>query len=276
MEMGHTLHVKLNPKPNSTRGSWIYTDLKLCSKAEVRQPLACYFGPQNSCGKEYASMTRINYDPEDPKRHNPGCPSIIDEKHITTSKFRAASMELLFSHVDRRVISEAERLIPRVFGADGVPKNLITVHIRWGDKYTEMKLLTIDNYLEAAKKLARARGLDDAQVSVYVASDDARALQGFRRAAPPGWKVFDDPMLGDLRAVPMHKTYFDHVFAARMSQGYEGVESLASLLISLEAEDFVLTTGSNWSRLINELRLSVLDPRCGGCTKMIDLLEGES
>ncbi len=58
---------------------------------------------------------------------------------------------------------------------------------------------------------------------------------------------------------------------ARSSDGRAGLESIASLLVSLESNRYVLTLGSNWSRLINELRMTVVDYRCGNCTKMINL-----
>jgi tagatose-1,6-bisphosphate aldolase len=62
-----------------------------------------------------------------------------------------------------------------------------------------------------------------------------------------------------------------------MSQanGKNALESLGALLVAMESYGYVLTTGSNWSRLMNELRKNVVDPRCGKCTKMIDLLDGE-
>ena len=58
---------------------------------------------------------------------------------------------------------------------------------------------------------------------------------------------------------------------ARGTRGRAGLVSLASLLVSLESNRYVLTLGSNWSRLINELRATVVDYRCGNCTKMINL-----
>ena len=61
------------------------------------------------------------------------------------------------------------------------------------------------------------------------------------------------------------------ISAAYASQGRAGLQSLAALLISLEANRYVLARGSNWSRLIDELRKSIVDSRCGNCTKMIDL-----
>jgi hypothetical protein len=54
-----------------------------------------------------------------------------------------------------------------------------------------------------------------------------------------------------------------------------GLVTLALLLVSMEANTFVLTTASNWSRLINELRKNVLDPRCNNCTLMVDLISDE-
>ena len=59
------------------------------------------------------------------------------------------------------------------------------------------------------------------------------------------------------------------------SKGKAGLQSLGALLIAMEVNRYILTTGSNWSRLINELRNSVVDSRCGNCTKMVDLREGE-
>ena len=58
---------------------------------------------------------------------------------------------------------------------------------------------------------------------------------------------------------------------AEKSKGKYGLQVLASVLIALEADYYVLTTSSNISRLINEVRLSILDVICGNCTKVIDL-----
>ena len=45
-----------------------------------------------------------------------------------------------------------------------------------------------------------------------------------------------------------------------LTDGRLGYNSLLALLIALEADYYVLTTASNWSRLINELRLNVVEP----------------
>ena len=68
---------------------------------------------------------------------------------------------------------------------------------------------------------------------------------------------------------------FGNPIVAKKMDGKPGLIALGSLLVAMEANDFVLTTGSNWSRLINELHRNVLDPRCNNCTRLIDLLHGE-
>ena len=58
---------------------------------------------------------------------------------------------------------------------------------------------------------------------------------------------------------------------ATQSKGRAGLYTLIAVLIALEADSFVLTTTSNLSRLIDELRKNVVNPRCCWCTSMIDL-----
>eukprot|EP01039_Chlorochromonas_danica_P007038 gene7036-7783_t len=58
---------------------------------------------------------------------------------------------------------------------------------------------------------------------------------------------------------------------AQRTQGSIGKHSLIALLLAMEARYYILTTGSNWSRLIDELRKNVVDVQCGNCTEMVDL-----
>lgn len=61
------------------------------------------------------------------------------------------------------------------------------------------------------------------------------------------------------------------VVTSRETKGRAGLLTLASLLVAMEANDYVLTTTSNWSRLMDELRSAILDGKCKNCTRMIDL-----
>jgi hypothetical protein len=109
---------------------------------------------------------------------------------------------------------------------------------------------------------------------VYLACEDPRAVEEFIKAAPAEWKIFVDRTiaeLNDYRPVRGNRASW----TTRNTKGRAGLVALGSLLVALEANSFVLTTKSNWSRLINELRKNVLDRRCNNCTSMIDLRPGE-
>ena len=56
---------------------------------------------------------------------------------------------------------------------------------------------------------------------------------------------------------------------AKAQKGAPGLATLASLLIAMEANDFFLTTASNWSRLMDLLRGFILEHHYS--TTVIDL-----
>jgi len=58
---------------------------------------------------------------------------------------------------------------------------------------------------------------------------------------------------------------------AHATNGKAGLESLGALLISMEANRYVLTLRSSWSLLIDELRKSIVDSRCNNCTTMVNV-----
>ena len=80
-----------------------------------------------------------------------------------------------------------------------------------------------------------------------------------------------DPSSDDSLATRPRRYISDHVPFNRRT----GLVSLATLLVALEAEYYVLSLGSNWSRLIDELRRTRVDGVCRGCTKMVDLTPGQ-
>ena len=118
---------------------------------------------------------------------------------------------------------------------------------------------------------------DDDNVNIFLATEDPRALAAFGEAAPSHWKLYVDHYFHEM--LPHRHRYNDEYNGSpRMAQdlhGRPGLVALGSLLVAMEANDFVLTTASNWSRLMNELRQNVLDVRCQNCTKMVDLKYGE-
>ena len=189
--------------------------------------------------------------------------------------FRAAAMEYIFQQVSPIVLEEAERHIGLLFEDGVVPKDLIAVHIRWGDKFWEMDLAPISEYTAAVTQLLEIQGCrDNSTAHIYLATEDPRAEQEFRQASPPGWTIYTDRTVTELDSFRPAKGNRAS-WTARNTKGRAGLMALASLLVALEADYFVLTTGSNWSRLMNQLRQKVVDPRCGNCTHVIDLRPGE-
>ena len=153
--------------------------------------------------------------------------------------------------------------------------SLITVHIRWGDKQKEMELVTLDEIIDGTKQLLSEEEIAGSKpVHIYVTTEDPLAVDQFRAASASNWIVHSSGPKNPTLAKNGNKEV-KMMDAAYESKGRAGLQSLGALLISLQANRYVLATQSNWSRLINELRKSVVDSRCGSCTKMIDLRYGE-
>jgi hypothetical protein len=161
-----------------------------------------------------------------------------------------------------------------LFGEKGAPDDLITVHIRWGDKFWEMDLVPISTYVDAVSQILLALGRgDNSTANVYLASEDPKAILEFRDKAPAGWNIYVDRTVAELNSYRPSKGNRAS-WTTRNTRGRAGLVALGSLLVAMEANNFVITTGSNWSRLINHLRKNVLDPHCGNCTRVIDLRPG--
>lgn len=106
--------------------------------------------------------------------------------------------------------------------------------------------------------------------NIYLATEDPEAVREFRKALPVGWNLFVDQFLVDTSRHRVDE-YNGSPKMATALNGKAGLLALGSLLVAMEANDFVLTTASNWSQLMDELRRAILDPRCDSCTSMIDL-----
>jgi hypothetical protein len=266
---------------------WQWRDEEKCQDENESSPSAlssldCYFDSAELQCKDDVSIIYVNETllHEISSPYTSKCPSILGDNATMeeTASFRAAAMEYLFSHVSPIVVQEAQRQLQLVFPGGTVPPNLITVQIRWGDKQKEMKLLPAHDYIKGVQEILQQRNDDnDDSVSIYLATEDPKAVKAFRQAAPKEWNIYIDQYYHDM--LPLrHKgkdVYNQGPKTARATKGRAGLVALGSLLVAMEANDFVLTTASNWSRLMNELRKNVLDPRCNGCTRMVDLKYGE-
>ena len=270
MEAGYRLRT-YNP-------TWLWLDQTFCSLEVARKsPWLCYL-PRSEilcgCSEPVTSPAMNASDPRDLKRHQ--CALLKGKGEDILREFRAASTEFLFRRVAPLVIQEAQRQVGLLFGPSGTPDDLITVHIRWGDKFWEMPnrtLVAIETYFAAISSLLHEQQGHNQTANIYLATEDPRAYHEFQSASPTRWTVYFDRTVVELeRFRPVKGNRASHM--ALNSKGRAGLAGFASLLVAMEARSFVLTTRSNWSRVIDHLRRNIIDPRCNGCTKMVDLVSG--
>ena len=198
------------------------------------------------------------------------CPSIVNATGgITPSDWFAAAAEYLFQSVEQNVIREALIQMQQAF-PEGLPHpdDLITVHIRWGDKGGEMELQSVERYIGNISEIimTRPKNREHMPLHIYLASEDPEAIRQFLENAPKDWNIHTSG--------PTNKPGVSDMISMSKDE-FAGLQSFGALLLSMESNRYVLSTGSNWSRLINELRKNVVNPRCDNCTIMIDVAPGE-
>lgn len=268
---GNALREGLNRQHRiSTQMPWIWADQEYCGRNAT---LDCYFRNAQPRCEHNSSLVlheRIWVGPC-------GKPSHWKD-NVTIPEFRAAATEFAFSSLSPVVVQEAQEQHYELFGARPTPSNLITVHVRWGDKVLEGKRRNnpIDAYVNAVGEIVQQHLLKD--VHILLCTEDPVALEAFQTAArSKGWTVHIDPFYNKYLPFRENRQVIYNVpsHIAVETKGKTGLWALASLLVAMEAQHYVLTTTSNWSRLMNELRQNVVNIQCGGCTTMIDIEPGE-
>ena len=273
----NAMHVKARLRTDNP--VWLWMDQTLCDAEQAeRSPLLCYFpAAEFLCGQEKGSLEAVSIS--DPRETQNWCPYLRQDKpkkikyEPKLADFRAASIEFLFRQVSPIVIDEAERQSGLIFGPEGAPEDLIAVHMRWGDKFWEMDLASAEEYVKGVSDLLQQLGRDNTTANVYLATEDPKAKVAFFDAAPSGWTVYVDRTIEELNEFRPHKgNRASHT--SKNTRGRAGLVAMGSLLVAMEARYYVLTTKSNWSRMIDFLRTSIIDPRCDNCTLMVDLRPG--
>eukprot|EP00977_Amphora_coffeiformis_P021633 scaffold9620_cov197-Amphora_coffeaeformis.AAC.8 len=303
--LGSDLHVWASAMCNAmdehgvrivTHKPWIWEDQHVCgsrggdedgddpNSSSTTGPscMTCYFTKaEMQCPQDNVLANHINTTSKLLYRGNGavglGCPSI--QAHYSPAQIRASATEFLFAGISQVVILEARKQLYHIFGPQGSPDNLITIHIRWGDKGREMQLVPVEEYIKAVQKLLVQGGPEGGattattMANIFLATEDPRAVQEFRAAAPPAWNVYVDAYMEQFLPHRKGNAYNGNPTMSTSLKGSPGLVALASLLVAMEANDFVLTTASNWSRLMNELRQTVLKARLDREPRMIDLRE---
>ena len=271
--MGSDLHIWTQAVCNSMQigatlmqstDKWAWNDAAFCKGTASAQPLSCYFNVQLECPEsEKVSEKKIVWTNE---YHQ--CPKYIHDMD-SRQAFRAAAIEYLFSNLNPRLVEETEAAIKGVFGPEGIPQNMITLHQRLGDKYKEMKLVTQAEYVEAIDRIVIRHNMTSPHV--YVTTESLEGIVTFRAEVKKRGKNWNIHHYAP--AVYNSDTQTPPARMARNSQGGIGRHSLIALLLAMEGKYYVMTSGSNWSRLINELRKNVVDVDCNSCTECVDLRE---
>ena len=279
--------------------NWIWMDHEHCDmQVAALSPTLCYFpASEYKCSPALNKMTSSRAETgsivvaqsdiitpinaTDPRREKLWC-ALVRESEESKAMVRASSTEYLFQRLSPLVIREAQRQVGIIFPDGVVPEDLVTVHIRWGDKFWEMDLPPIQEYIDAVNAILAGKNILDNDnttipnatvANIYLATEDTKAYNEFMEAKPEGWNVYADITLLEIDGFRPRKGNRAS-WAARNTKGRAGLVALASLLVAMESTMFVLTTKSNWSTLMNHLRTNIVDPRCGNCTRMIDLRPG--
>jgi len=162
--------------------------------------------------------------------------------HISRVAARATALAFVLTLVRPSVYAAACAAAGKLQLLSG-KRPIVSVHIRWGDKQREMKLVAIETYVRAVTAFHLVDPL------IFVTSEDKNAVDAFRSKAPNHWQVTTysaatSPLSSGPNNSPVN-------FASHQPDA--GLHSLVSLMLAYQGSHFVLTTGSNWSRLFNEL-----------------------
>ena len=125
----------------------------------------------------------------------------------------------------------------------------VGVHVRHGDKKKEMKLEQLSKYLKAADSLVSS-ATAHAQRCMFVGTDDAGVIHEISRL--PGWTVMYVDM-NRTQDTALHNAHDLKLHGAQIM-----LDGLLDLSLTLSCSAWVGTLGSNWGRLIDELRSTVL------------------
>ena len=121
------LHLNAHVALTEPYTEWIWNDKEFCKTQNYNNSeLACYFGPvYNLCPdkRDMKGVYWVNFVQ---------CPSIVNHPGNLRAafSFHGAFFEYLFSQVNPEIVRRAEVEAKAIFGPNGSPSHMITVHIR--------------------------------------------------------------------------------------------------------------------------------------------------
>jgi hypothetical protein len=135
-----------------------------------------------------------------------------------------------------------------------LPRGTVSVHIRHGDKKKEMALVPTSRYLLAADELVKRNPFGYRDIGFLSTEDPSAVEEVMQHNSSFRYYWWDVPR--DNSNGPDQVDKFNHIPKAELTLIW-----WLQLFIALEADGWVGTRGSNWNRLIDELRC-VWVPKC--------------
>ena len=215
-----------------TRGSWIYTDGATCGGRSM--DLGCYFVPPTSCSLSQAESGlrtdlhfRLVQDWQRVRRSLP--PSFRARGYRYWKAIASAYLVRPLPWLTK--LAEEEKA--RVFGREGMPHPITSMHVRHGDTGLEVPIVPFSRYDAMVAK----------NETVFLSTEDKSVIEeaGIARERRYLYSSMERLNLSPFDAVK------------RLGGGREGTNSLVQLLIASECDSFVGTRSSNWCMLIEEL-----------------------
>ncbi|CAI7793914.1 unnamed protein product [Closterium sp. NIES-53] len=124
-----------------------------------------------------------------------------------------------------------------------VPRPIVSMHVRMGDKAKEMRVAGFGTYLHL---LSRVRQFDPSATTVWLSTEMQPVVERAIRTPGWDWKVTDIPRMQGEESMPAYE--------ARIGAQRSVENAWVNLLMAAEADYFIGALGSTWSMLIDGLR----------------------
>jgi hypothetical protein len=241
----------------SPRGCSFFASPDLCSAG-----CECVLAPISNCKLEEALASNVQVVDNKGHQFNHVIPSVVRAELLAhrprmTDRqvrywWRAQSSAFITRFNDMTV--HAVSALRKQVHPFPLPSGVISAHMRRGDKSNEMRLPPPRDFIQAAAALAARMPNALGEHTLLVTSDDTLSGEkAVRLGEAAGFNVVA-PMQG---AVPGGQVGSEwNQLKDRLTPFYA---HLLKLTLALEADAWIGTRGSNWNRLIDELRCVWVD-----------------
>eukprot|EP00158_Paraphelidium_tribonemae_P004456 Partr_v1_DN26765_c1_g1_i3_m8637 len=268
--------------PTQVGGGSMFAD-EGCGRGEANSNFLCFFKPPSACGYEW---TNAHNQLPDPGESKGGVPSylegrlreVLGDREISADFVKywwraqgaaylmrlnsqtlniLADMRLNRTLNDGVIVSSdgSTRQIPVPFP---LPSGIFHAHIRHGDKSVEMQLLDLPVYITKAEQVVAENPLAYFK-TIFVSTEDQAVIDAARKQLSIGqgttanhaWTVYTSN-IHRINGSPYEQ--LKEFGKSQMTH-----EWLHQLVMSLEADIEIGTMGSNWNRMISELKCIWVD-----------------